>query len=204
MVDFERNRQAPIGDDNYLHLAARAGFDAQLTKRTFENEVGLHSRLTIENEQQHYFEGMNRRIEDRRFDDSMRKCLDSDSINRRYDKDNSNNSMMRRCYDNNSETVRNLQKDLMKFDNGLNSSPITRTPERNGNENLDNNRRLIDNTSILTAEGISLSGSLSRKLSNYENTRKIEDSSLNRRLRDDASDISSSSISARGNHLSHN
>ncbi|XP_043287426.1 GTPase-activating protein isoform X3 [Venturia canescens] len=193
------SKQAPIGDDNYLHLAARAGFDSQLTKRTYENEVGLNSstRLTMDNE--HYCEGMNRRIEERRYDDSMRKCLDSDSINRRYDKDNSNNSVMRRCYDS-SETMRSVQNDLIKFDNGLNSSSLTRTGERNGNENLDNNRRLIDNTSILTSEGISLSGTLSRKLSNYENTRKIDDSTLNRRLRDDSSDISSCSISGRGNH----
>ncbi|KOC63546.1 Ras GTPase-activating protein 3 [Habropoda laboriosa] len=72
------SKQAPIGDDNYLHLAARVGFESQLTKRAYE----------VDNLNQHYVEtdhcynsGFSRRIEDQRsYNETFRKCLDSDSI----------------------------------------------------------------------------------------------------------------------------
>lgn len=185
------HRQAPIGDDNYLHLAARAGFDSQLSKRAYESD-GL-------NQTEHCYEGLTRRIEDRRYDEQFRKRLDSDSINRRYENDN--NTLLR--YENSTDTIRSIQNDLRKFDNSLNSTLMrSERHERNGNENFDNHRRLVDGTgqSLLTSEGISLSGTLSRKLSNYDNTRKLDEGTLTRRIRDDASDISSSSMSGRGNH----
>lgn len=183
-------RQAPIGDDNYLHLAARAGFDNQLTKRSaYTDSDGLNQRCI----EAGFYDGFTRRIEtDRRYDESLRKCLDSDSINRRYE--NENNTL--KLYESNTE-----RNDLNKFDRSLNNTlKSDRVVERNGNENLENHRRMEMNN-LLSSEGVSLSGSLSRKLSNYDNVKKLNnDSSLSWRIRDDASDISSSSMSGRGNN----
>ncbi|KAK0163577.1 hypothetical protein PV327_007245 [Microctonus hyperodae] len=190
------SKQAPIGDDNYLHLAARAGFDGPIAKRAYTDTDGLNQRCI---EAGFGYDGLTRRIEDRRYDEtSLRKCLDSDSINRRYENDN--NTMIR--YESNTETMRSIQNDLIKFDRSLsNTLRSDRVVEKNGNENMENNRRIQDVGTLLTCEGVSLSGTLSRKLSNYDNTRKMNnEGTLTRRIRDDASDISSSSMSGRGNH----
>ncbi|XP_066601129.1 ras GTPase-activating protein 3 isoform X2 [Prorops nasuta] len=186
------SKQAPIGDDNYLHLAARAGFDSQLTKRTFETD-SLNQRCM---EVDHYYDtGFSRRIEDRRYDDAFRKYLDSDSINRRYEKEN---SLLRR-YESNTDTIRSAQNDLKKIDNSLNNTLRSEKSERNGNENMENQRRL-DSSSLLTTEGINLSGTLTRKLSNYDNTRILDECTLTSRIRDEAPNISSISLSEHGNH----
>ncbi|XP_012228445.1 ras GTPase-activating protein 3 isoform X1 [Linepithema humile] len=186
------SKQAPIGDDNYLHLASRAGFDNQLSKRTYEMD-GLNQRCI---EMEHYDTGFSRRIVDsQRYDDTFRKCLDSDSINRRYE----NESNLLRGYENNSDTIKSIQNDLRKFDHSLKNTLRSDKSERNGNENMENNKRL-DNTSLLTADSINLSGTLSRKLGNYDNTRALDECTLTRRLKDDAPDISCNSMSERGNH----
>lgn len=195
-------RQAPIGDDNYLHLAARAGFDGQLAKRAYTESDGLNQRCI---DAGYNYDGLTRRIEDRRYvvDESLRKCLDSDSINRRYENNDNNTTTMIR-YESNSETMRSIQNDLNKFDRSLsNTLRSDRSLERNGNENMENHRRMdVVGINLLTSEGVSLSDSLSRKLSNYDNTRKQinNEGTLTRRIRDDVSDISSSSMSGRGNH----
>ncbi|KYN17219.1 Ras GTPase-activating protein 3 [Trachymyrmex cornetzi] len=122
------SKQAPIGDDNYLHLASRAGFDNQFTKRMFESD-GLNQR-SIETE--HYDTGFSRKmVESQRYDETLRKRLDSDSIN---------------------------------------------------------------------PDSINLSGTLSRKLGNYDNTRMLSECTLTRRLQDEVPDISCNSMSERGNH----
>ncbi|XP_046837101.1 ras GTPase-activating protein 3 isoform X6 [Vespa crabro] len=155
------SKQAPIGDDNYLHLAARAGFDSQLTKRAYETD-SLNQRCT---DADHCYDiGFSRRIEDRRYDDTLRKCLDSDSINR-----------------------------------SLNNTLRSEKSERNGNENMENRKRL-DSSALLATDGINLSGTLSRKLNNYDNTRKLDECTLTRRIRDDINDISCTAMSERGNH----
>ncbi|XP_044580930.1 GTPase-activating protein isoform X2 [Cotesia glomerata] len=190
------SKQAPIGDDNYLHLAARAGFDNQLTKRAAYTDSDGRNQQCIEAGL--CYDGFTRRIEtDRKYDESLRKCLDSDSINRRYE--NENNTL--KLYESNAESIRSIQNDLNKFDRSLNNTlKSDRVVERNGNENLENHRRMEMNN-LLSSEGVSLSGSLSRKLSNYDHVKKINiDSSLSWRIRDDASDISSSSMSGRGNN----
>ena len=149
----------------------------------------------------HCYEGLVRRIEDpRRYElDTLRKCLDSDSINRRYENDN--NTMRR--YDNSTDTIRSIQNDIKKIDNSLNNTLARsdRHHERNANENMENHRRFEGNAgqNLLTTDGISLSGTLTRKFSNYDNTRKLDEGNLARRIRDDP-DISSSSISSRSNH----
>ncbi|KYN39175.1 Ras GTPase-activating protein 3, partial [Trachymyrmex septentrionalis] len=122
------SKQAPIGDDNYLHLASRAGFDNQFTKRMFESD-GLNQR-SIDTE--HYDMGFSRKmVESQRYDETLRKRLDSDSIN---------------------------------------------------------------------PDSINLSGTLSRKLGNYDNTRMLSECTLTRRLQDEVPDISCNSMSERGNH----
>ncbi|XP_011687807.1 PREDICTED: ras GTPase-activating protein 3 isoform X2 [Wasmannia auropunctata] len=179
------SKQAPIGDDNYLHLANRAGFDNQLTKRTYELD-GLNQR-SIETE--HYDTGFSRKIvESQRYDETFKKCLDSDSINRRYEDEN------------NSDTVRSIQNDLRKFDHSLNNTLRSEKLERNVNKNMGSHKRL-DGTSLLTADSINLSSTLSRKLGNYDNTRVLnEHCTLTRRLQDDTSDIPCNSMSERGNY----
>lgn len=186
-------RQAPIGDDNYLYLASRAGFDNQLTKRMYELD-GLNQR-SIETE--HYDMGFSRKIvESQKYDDTtFRKCLDSDSINRRYENENH----LLRGYENNSDTIRSIQNDLRKFDHSLNNTLRSDKSERNANESMENNKRL-DSTSLLTADSINLSGTLSRKLGNYDNTRVLGECTLTRRLQDDVPDIACNSMSGRGNH----
>ncbi|KYM80172.1 Ras GTPase-activating protein 3 [Atta colombica] len=122
------SKQAPIGDDNYLHLASRAGFDNQFTKRMFESD-GLNQR-SIDTE--HYDTGFSRKmVENQRYDETLRKRLDSDSIN---------------------------------------------------------------------PDSINLSGTLSRKLGNYDNTRMLSECTLTRRLQDEVPDIPCNSMSERGNH----
>ncbi|KAK2583080.1 hypothetical protein KPH14_009111 [Odynerus spinipes] len=150
------SKQAPIGDDNYLHLAARAGFDSQLTKRAYETD-SLNQRCT---DTDHCYDiGFLKRIEDRRYDDTLRKCLDSDSINR-----------------------------------SLNNTLRSEKSERNGSENVENCKRL-DSSILLATDGINLSGTLSRKLNNYDNTRKLDECTLTRRIRDDINDISCTAMS---------
>ncbi|TGZ42723.1 Uncharacterized protein DBV15_09497, partial [Temnothorax longispinosus] len=186
------SKQAPIGDDNYLHLASRAGFDNQLTKRMYELD-GLNQR-SIETE--HYDMGFSRKIvESQRYDDTFRKCLDPDSINRRYENENH----LLRGYENNSDTIRSIQNDLRKFDHSLNNTLRSDKSERNANESMENHKRL-DSTSLLTADSINLSGTLSRKLGNYDNIRVLGECTLTRRLQDDVPDISCNSMSERGNH----
>ncbi|KAI4481468.1 hypothetical protein M0804_009588 [Polistes exclamans] len=187
------SKQAPIGDDNYLHLAARAGFDSQLTKRAYEMD-SLNQRSCTDAD--HCYDiGFSRRIEDRRYDDTLRKCLDSDSINRRYE----NESNLLRRYDSNTDTIKSIQNDLKKFDHSLNNTLRSDKSERNANENMENRKRL-DNSALLAIDGVNLSGTLSRKLNNYDNTRKLDECTLTRRIRDDISDISCTAMSERGNH----
>ncbi|XP_029038285.1 GTPase-activating protein isoform X3 [Osmia bicornis bicornis] len=117
------SKQAPIGDDNYLHLAARAGFENQLTKRVYETD-SLNQHYV---ETDHcYDSGFSRKIEDQPYDETFIKCLDSDSIHR------------------------SLHNTL-------------RTDKSEKNANLENNRRL-DCSSLLAAEGINMSDTLSRKI----------------------------------------
>ncbi|XP_015603727.1 ras GTPase-activating protein 3 isoform X2 [Cephus cinctus] len=200
------SKQAPIGDDNYLHLAARAGFDGQLTKRTYETD-SLNRRCG--ESERFYDNSLSRRIEEQRFEESLRKCLDSDSINRRYE----NDGHLGRRHESNTDTIRSIQNDLKRFDNSLNNTLRSETSEWNGNENLENQRRHNhhhrlnhhhhnnhDNSGLFGSDGINMSSTLSRKLSNYDNTRKLDEGTLTRRIRDDASDISSNSMSGRGNH----
>jgi len=184
-------RQAPIGDDNYLHLASRAGFDNQLTKRMYELD-SLNQR-SIETE--HYDMGFSRKIvESQKYDETFRKCFDSDSINRRYENEN-----LSRGYENNSDTIRSIQNDLRKFDHSLNNTLRSDKLGKNTNENMENHKRL-DSTSLLTADSINLSGTLSRKLGNYDNTRVLSERTLTRQLQDNVPDISCNSMSERGNH----
>jgi len=155
---------------------------------------GLNQRCI---EMEHYDTGFSRKIVDsQRYDDTtFRKRLDSDSINRRYE----NESNLLRGYESNGDTIKSIQNDLRKFDHSLKNTLRSDKSERNGNENVENNKRL-DNTSLLTADSINLSGTLSRKLGNYDNTRTLDECTLTRRLKDDASDISCNSMSERGNH----
>lgn len=156
---------------------------------------GLNQRCI---EMEHYDTGFSRKIVDsQRYDDTFRKCLDSDSINRRYE----NESNLLRGYENNSDAIKSIQSDLRKFDHSLKNTLRSDKSERNGNENMENNKRL-DNTSLLTADSINLSGigTLARRLVNYDNTRALDECTLTRRLKDDAPDISCNSMSERGNH----
>lgn len=185
-------RQAPIGDDNYLHLASRAGFDNQLTKRTYEMD-SLNQRIEAE---PYDTTGLSKKIvESQRYDNAFRKCLDSDSINRRYENENN----LLRGYENNTDTIRSIQNDLKKFDHSLNNTLRSDKSERNGNENVENYKKL-DSTRQLTADGINLSGTLSQKYNNYDNTRMLDECTLTRRLKDDALDISSNTMNERSNH----
>lgn len=197
-TSFLFGRQAPIGDDNYLHLAAGAGFDGSLAKRAFESDSPGRHHTDLE---LRYDEDTS----SKRGEDSRRKCLGSDSMNRpRYENEH---NLLRQYEANTAETIRGIENDLKHFDScnmmmmkhvgALRSDKLV---ERNGNENFDTHRRLQDTSSLLRNEGINLSGSLSRKLSNYDNTRKLDEGTLTRRIRDDASDISSNSMSGRGNH----
>ncbi|XP_031838164.1 ras GTPase activating protein 1 isoform X2 [Nomia melanderi] len=134
------SKQAPIGDDNYLHLAARAGFESQLTKYAYE----------MDNLNQHYIEtdhcyesGFSRRIEDRRYDETFRKYLDSDSIHRRYENEN---NLLRR-YENNTDTIKSIQNNLKKFDHNLHNT--LRIDKFEKTTSLENNRRL-DSSTVLT------------------------------------------------------
>lgn len=120
----------------------------------------------------------------------MRKCFDSDSINRRYE----NESNLFRRYES-SDAIKSIQNDLRKFDHSLNNTLRSDKSERNGNENIENHK----STSLLTADSINLSGTLSRRLGNYDNTRMLDECTLTRRLKHDAPDISCNS-SERGNH----
>ncbi|GAB1866707.1 Ras GTPase-activating protein 3 [Camponotus japonicus] len=182
------SKQAPIGDDNYLHLASRAGFENQLTKRIYEDSV---NQRCIETE--HYDTTFSRKIvENQRYDDTFRKCFDSGSINRRYE----NESNLLRRYENSSDAIKSIQNDLRKFDHSLNNSLRSDKSERNGNENIENHK----STNLLTADSINLSGTLSRRLANYDNTRILDECTLTRRLKHDAPDISCNSLNERGNH----
>ncbi|XP_029155667.1 ras GTPase-activating protein 3 isoform X2 [Nylanderia fulva] len=183
------SKQAPIGDDNYLHLASRAGFDNQLTKRTYELD-SVNQRCI---EMEHYDTAFSRKIvENQRYDDTFRKCFDSDSINRRYE----NESNLMRRYENSNDTIKSIQNDLRKFDHSLNNTLRSDKSERNGNENIENHK----SASLLMTDSINLSGTLSRRLGNYDNTRMLDECTLTRRLKHDASDISCDSMSERGNH----
>jgi len=153
---------------------------------------GLNQR-SIETE--HYDMGFSRKIVDsQRYDETYRKCFDSDSINRRYENEN-----LSRGYENNSDTIRSIQNDLRKFDHSLNNTLRSDKLGKNVNENMENHKRL-DSTSLLTADSINLSGTLSRKLDNYDNTRVLSECTLTRQLQDDVPDTSCNSMSERGNH----
>ncbi|EFN60533.1 Ras GTPase-activating protein 3 [Camponotus floridanus] len=181
------SKQAPIGDDNYLHLASRAGFDNQLPKRMYE--LDSVNQRCIETE--HYDTTFSRKIvENQRYDDTFRKCFDSGSINRRYE----NESNLLRRYENSSDAIKSIQNDLRKFDHSLNNSLRSDKSERNGNENIENHK----STNLLTTDSINLSGTLSRRLANYDNTRILDE--CTRRLKHDAPDISCNSLNERGNH----
>lgn len=158
----------------------------------FESD-GINQR-SIETE--HYDTGFSRKmVESQRYDETLRKRLDSDSINRRYENENN----LLRGYENKSDTIRSIQNDLRKFDHSLNNTLRSDKSEKNANENMENNKRL-DSTSLLTADSINLSGTLSRKLGNYDNTRMLSECTLTRRLQDEVPDISCNSMSERGNH----
>lgn len=101
-----------------------------------------------------------------------------------------------RRYENSNDTIRSIQNDLRKFDHSLNSTLRSDKSERNGNENIENH----NSASLLTADSINLSGTLSRRLGNYDNTRMLDECTLTRRLKHDVSDISCDSMSERGNH----
>ncbi|XP_046607580.1 uncharacterized protein LOC124298935 [Neodiprion virginianus] len=179
------SKQAPIGDDNYLHLAAGPGLDASLAKCAYEAESPGRGHT----------DGS---VTSRRIEDSQRKCVDS--VDGRYE---INDGWLRHSEANNTSRIRGIETDLIRFDNSLTKHGTLRSEklaERNGNENLENpwnHRRMQDTSSLLKMDGISLSGSLSRKLSNYDNTRKLDEGTLTRRIKDDASDISSNSMSGR-------
>jgi len=158
----------------------------------FESD-GLNQR-SIDTE--HYDTGFSRKmVESQRYDETLRKRLDSDSINRRYENENN----LLRGYESKSDTIRSIQNDLRKFDHSLNNTLRSDKSEKNANENMENNKRL-DSTSLLTADSINLSGTLSRKLGNYDNTRMLSECTLTRRLQDEVPDISCNSMSERGNH----
>lgn len=156
-------------------------------------ELGSLNQRSIETE--HYDMGFSRKIvESQRYDDTFRKCLDSDSINRRYEDENH-----LRGYENNSNTIRSIQNDLRKFDHSLHNTLRSDKSVKNANESMENHKRL-DSTSLLTVDSINLSDTLSRKLGNYDNTRVLGECTLTRRLQDDVPDISCNSMSERGNH----
>ena len=158
----------------------------------FESD-GLNQR-SIDTE--HYDTGFSRKmVESQRYDETLRKRLDSDSINRRYENENN----LLRGYESKSDTIRSIQNDLRKFDHSLNNTLRSDKSEKNANENMENNKRL-DSTSLLTADSINLSGTLSRKLGNYDNTRMLSECTLTRRLQDEVPDIPCNSMSERGNH----
>jgi len=158
----------------------------------FESD-GLNQR-SIDTE--HYDTGFSRKmVESQRYDETLRKRLDSDSINHRYENENN----LLRGYESKSDTIRSIQNDLRKFDHSLNNTLRSDKSEKNANENMENNKRL-DSTSLLTADSINLSGTLSRKLGNYDNTRMLSECTLTRRLQDEVPDISCNSMSERGNH----
>lgn len=177
-------RQAPIGDDNYLHLAARAGFENQLAKRAYEGD----------NLNQHYVEtdhcfdsGFSKRIENQRsYDETFRKCLDSDSIHRRYE----NESNLLRRYENNSDTIRSIRNDLKIFDHSLNNT--LRIDNSEENANLENNK-ILDNSSLLAKDEINMSGTLPRKFHSYDHTKMLNECAITK-YRNDKPDISCNSL----------
>lgn len=164
-------------------MAARAGFENQLSKRAYD----------ADNLNQHYIETdhfyaseYSRCIEDQRYGERFRNYLDSDSIHRRYENEN---NLLRR-YENNTDTIKSIQNDLKKFDYTLNNT--FRTDKSENKANLENNRRL-DSCSLLTADGINMSGALSRKFSNYDHTKLLSECTVTR-LRDNTYDISCNSL----------
>ena len=160
-------------------------------KRAYESD-NLNHRIDLDHLNDDSF---SRRIEDRRYDESFRKCLDSDSVNHRYENEN---NILRRYECKNSDTLKSVQNDLKNFDHSLNNTLRFDRSEKSENEKLENRSRL-DNSSLLTTEGINLSDTLSGKLSNYDNTRRLDEGTLTRRISDDASDISCNSVGGRQN-----
>ncbi|XP_060819469.1 ras GTPase-activating protein 3 isoform X3 [Bombus pascuorum] len=183
------SKQAPIGDDNYLHLAARAGFESQLTKRAYE----------IDSLNQHYVEtdhcydsGFSRRIEDQRsYDETFRKRLDSGSIHRRYENEN---NLVRR-YESATDTIRSIQNDLNTFDHSLNNTFRTDNSEKN--VNLENNR-ILDSSSFLATDGITISNTLSRKFNSYDHTKILKECTITK-FKGDKPDISCNSLNEHTN-----
>ncbi|XP_076246616.1 ras GTPase activating protein 1 isoform X3 [Calliopsis andreniformis] len=177
------SKQAPIGDDNYLHLAARAGCENQLTKRAYDTD-NLNQHYI---EMNHYYDSERSRcIEDQRYDETFRNYLDSDSIHRRYENEN---NLLRR-YENNTDAIKSIQNDLKKFDYTL--SNTFRTDKSENKTNFENNRKL-DSCSLLTTDEINVPGSLSKKFSNYDHTKILSDCTV-RKLTDDTYDISCNSL----------
>lgn len=147
---------------------------------------------------QHYIEtdhcydsGFSRHIEDQRYNETFRNCLDPDSIHRRYENEN---NLLRR-YENNTDTIRSIQNDLKKFDYTINNT--LRADKTEKKANLENNRRL-GSCSLLASDGIHMSGTLSRKFSNYDHTKILSDCTVTR-LRDNTYDISCNSLSEHAN-----
>lgn len=167
-------------------------------KRTYELD-SLNQRCI---ETEHNDTGLSRKIiESQRYDDTtFRRYLDSEPVNRRYENEG---NLLSLGYESNSDTLRSIQNDLRKFDHSLNNTLRSDKSERNANENAENQKRLDHSVGLLTADSINLSSTLSRKLGNYDNTRTMLDDrgTLTRRLKtDDVPDVSSNSMSERGNH----
>lgn len=172
-------------------MAARAGFD-QTTRRNYETD------------------GLNQRFEasvsidtttTTTPDNNLRKIEDDLSVNRKYDNDNT----MSKCYDNNTDKKKSIQNDLNKYERNNTTSNTkngsdSKIEKNNINDNDDNIIR-NDVCNLLTNDGINLSDtSLSSKNNycNYDNTKKLSESTLTRRIRDDT--LTTSTISSRGNH----
>ncbi|KAH0949487.1 hypothetical protein HN011_005751 [Eciton burchellii] len=136
------SKQAPIGDDNYLHLASRAGFDNQLTKRTYELD-GLNQRCI---ETEHYDTAFSRKIiESQRYDDTtFRRCLDSDSVNRSLNNTLRSDKSERNANENTENQKRLDHAGLLTADSINLSNTLSR---KLGNYD---NTRVLDDCSTLT------------------------------------------------------
>ncbi|KAF7996733.1 hypothetical protein HCN44_002379 [Aphidius gifuensis] len=163
------SKQAPIGDDNYLHLAAR--FNDQIPRRNYD----------IDNFNQRCIEpGI---CNDIQTTDNTRK-YDNLTINHKYD------------YDNNTDKLKCIHNDINNIERNTSNSKNGSDIKIDKNNINDDNIKINDVCNILNNDGINLSDtSLNNKLCSYDNTKKISDSTLTRRIRDDPS-----TISGRGNH----
>lgn len=182
------SKQAPIGDDNYLHLAAKAGLKNQLVKSGYEIDSFNHR---IDLEHLHDDSSLSQRFADRGQDQSYTECLNSDLIKRRYDIEN---NILKRYECNKSNSLRSIQNDLKKFDYSLKKSLRSDGSERSENENLENHR--LDHSSMLSTDRINLSDTLSKNLNNHDCAKKLDKEVLTRRIKD----VSCNSVSDRRDH----